>query len=174
MLHDLKLYACNFLIAFIPFHYIRLGYYKYVMKFEIGEGSSIHLGCHFTAVGDFYMGKNSTINQYCRIDNRGVISIGDNVSISPRADLITADHDIYSSNCAGRQKKIEIKNFVFIGSDAMILPGVIMEEGSVLGAKSLLTKSTVPYGIYTGLPANLKANRPSDLDYQASYIRWFH
>ncbi len=144
------------------------------MKFQIGKGSSVHLGCKFTAVTEFYMGKNSTVNQYCRMDNRGGISIKDNVSISPCVNLITADHDIHARDCLGRQKEILIKDHVFIGSDAMVLPGVIMEEGSVLGAKSLLTKSTIAFGIYTGLPAQLKANRRTDLDYQTSYIRWFH
>lgn len=174
MLHDFKVYICNFFIAYIPFHFIRLFYYKHIMKFKIGKGSSIHLGCKFTAVTEFYMGKNSTINQYCRIDNRGGITINDNVSISPCVNLITADHDVHTINCVGRQKEIFIKDHVFIGSDAMVLPGVIMEEGSVLGAKSLLTKSTIAFGIYTGLPAQFKANRRTDLDYQASYIRWFH
>ena len=174
MLHDFKLYICNFFISYVPFHAIRLFYYKYVMKFEIGKGSSVHLGCKFTAVTEFYMGKNSTINQYCRIDNRGGITIGDNVSVSPCVNLITADHDIHANNLEGRQKGIIIKEFVFIGSDAMVLPGVTMEKGSVLGAKSLLTKSTVDFGIYTGLPAQLRANRRTDLNYQTSYIRWFH
>lgn len=174
MLHDFKVYLCNFFIAYIPFHFIRLFYYKYIMKFEIGEGSSIHLGCKFTAVTEFYMGKNSTLNQYCKIDNRAGIKIGNNVSISPYVNLITADHDVQAVNFEGRQKEIIIKDYVFIGSEAMLLPGVIMETGCVLGAKSLLTKSTVAFGIYAGLPAQLRANRRTDLDYQTSYIRWFH
>jgi len=144
------------------------------MKFEIGLGSSVHLGCKFTAVTEFYIGKNSTINQYCRIDNRGGIYIGDNVSISPKVDLITADHDVYASDCAGRQKSITIKDYVFIGSNAMLLPGANMETGSVLGAKSFVTKSTTPYGIYTGIPAKIQSERPKNLQYNASYARWFH
>ncbi len=174
MIHDFKIYICNFFIAYVPFHFIRLFYYKHVMKFEIGKSSSVHLGCKFTAVTEFYMGKNSTINQYCRIDNRGGVTIGNNVSISPCVSLITADHDVQTIDCAGRQKAIIIKDFVFIGSEAMVLPGVVLEEGSVLGAKSLLTKSTLAFGIYTGLPAQHKAERRRDINYSASYIRWFH
>lgn len=174
MLYDFNLYICNFWVAFIPFHFIRLWYYKHVMKFKIGRGSSIHLGCQFTSVTEFHMGQNSTINQFCRLDNRGVIKIGNNVSISPYVNLVTADHDIHAVDLEGRQKEIVIKDYVFIGSDAMVLPGVTMEEGSVLGAKSLLTKSTDAFGIYTGLPAKLRANRRTDLNYQTSYVRWFH
>lgn len=173
MRHDFKVYICNFFVAFIPFHFIRLLYYKYVMEFEIGKGSSVHLGCQFTAVTCFKMGVNSTINQYCRIDNRGCVSIGDNVSISPYVNLITADHDIYA-NFEGRQGEIVIKDYAFIGSDAMVLQGIVMEKGSVLGAKSLLTKSTIAFGIYNGIPAKLKASRPINQSYHTSYIRWFH
>lgn len=174
MLHDFKLFLCNFIIAFIPFHCIRLFYYKHIMKFKIGKGSSVHLGCHFTAVTEFSIGINSTVNQYCRIDNRAGIYIGNNVSISPKVDLITADHDIHASNFVGRQKPIHIKDFVFVGSNAMILPGADMEFGSILCAKSLLTKPAVPYGIYLGIPAMLTKTRIKEFNYDCSYIRWFH
>lgn len=144
------------------------------MKFKIDKGSSVHLGCKFNGVTEFSMGKNSTLNQYCKIDNRAGVYIGDNVSVSPYVNLVTADHDIQAIDFIGRQKEIILKDYVFVGSDAMILPGVVMETGSVLGAKSLLTKTTIPYGIYAGIPAKLKANRRTDLDYTTSYIRWFH
>lgn len=174
MLSDLRLYFCNFIISYIPFHFIRLCYYKLIMGFEIGRGSSIHLGCQFNAKGNFYLGSNSTINQFCRIDNRGKIIIGTNVSISPYVKLLSADHDLNDREAKGRSKEIIIEDYVFIGSDAMVLGGIKMQKGSVLGAKSLLTKSILPYEIHFGVPAKLKGLRSSDLNYDASYKRWFH
>lgn len=144
------------------------------MKFYIGKGSSIHLGCIFNTSKNFRIGINSTINQFCRMDNRGGIEIGDNVSISPYVKLITADHDINHPECIARIRGIIIEDYVFIGSDAMILGGVMVRKGAVLGAKSLLTRSTKPYSIYTGIPAIYKCDRNKELNYSASYIRWFH
>jgi acetyltransferase-like isoleucine patch superfamily enzyme len=144
------------------------------MGFKISKGSSIHLGCKFNCTNNFSLGINSTINQYCRIDNRGGIIIGDNVSVSPYVKLLTSDHDINHPQFLGRNRQIKIEDYVFIGSDAMILGGVVMQRGSVLGGKSLLTKSTKPFGIYLGMPAIFKANRNTEVNYSTSYIRWFH
>jgi len=144
------------------------------MGFIIDKGSSIHLGCKFNTNKKIYIGKNSTINQFCRIDNRGGIIIGNNVSISPYVKLLTSDHDINDPNAVGRSREILIEDYVFIGSDAMILGGIKMKKGSVLGAKSLLTQSTEPFEVYVGMPAKFKSFRINNLDYNASYIRWFH
>src|SRR5262249_47476777 len=47
-----------------------------------------------------------------------------------------------------------------VGAGAIVLPGVTLSEGSVLGALSLLTKSTEPWTIYGGIPARpLKPRR---------------
>lgn len=100
--------------------------------------------------------------------------IGNNVPTLPCVNLITADHDVQTIDCAGRQKEIVIKVFIFIRSEAVVLPRVILEERSVLGAKLLLTKSTIAFGIYTGLSAQHKADRRKDINYSASYDRWFH
>jgi acetyltransferase-like isoleucine patch superfamily enzyme len=144
------------------------------MGFKIGKGSSIHIGCKFNAARLFELGLNSTINQFCRLDNRGGIFIGDNVSISPYAKLLTADHNINHPECTGRNRKIVIDDYVFIGSDAMVLGGVEMKKGSVLAAKSLLTKSTKPFGIYMGIPAYYKSDRNETINYSGSYVRWFN
>jgi|ERR1051325_11219478 galactoside O-acetyltransferase len=40
-----------------------------------------------------------------------------------------------------------------IGAGAIVLPGVTMREGSVLGALSMIGRSTEPWTIYAGVPA---------------------
>lgn len=174
MLGELRLFICNFIIAFIPFHFIRLAYYRFIMRFEIGKNASIHLGCVFNDKGKFCIGENSTINQFCRIDNRGGIYIGSNVSISPYVKLITADHDLCDAKCIGRENKIIINDYCFVGSDAMLLPGVTMFKGSALGAKSLLNKDAITDTIYVGIPAVPKKKRGGIYNYSSEYKRWFH
>ncbi len=132
------------------------------------------MGCKFNASGSLYIGENSTINQFCRLDNRANIVIGDNVSISPYVKLVTADHDVNHPQCQGRERPIIIDDYVFIGSDAMLLGGVQMKRGSVLAAKSLLTKSTQAFGIYMGMPAIHKSQRNEQVDYVGSYMRLFN
>lgn len=50
-------------------------------------------------------------------------------------------------------KPVIMKRFSAMGVNSVVLQGVIMAEGSVLGANSLLTKSTEPWTIYVGSPA---------------------
>jgi len=48
---------------------------------------------------------------------------------------------------------IQIERFAGIGSNAIILPGITIAEGSVVGAGALVTKNTEPWTIYVGSPA---------------------
>jgi len=144
------------------------------MHFEIGKGSSIHLGCHFNTPGLFVMKNNSTINQFCHIDNRGGIEIGNNVSISPKVSLVTSDHDLNDVKGAARVDPIVIEDYVFIGYDALVLRGCTLKFGSVIGAKSLVNKSTTAYGIYFGIPAKFSSTRIKNFDYSGSYKRLLH
>lgn len=50
-------------------------------------------------------------------------------------------------------QEIKIGHDVWIGEGVTCLPGVEVATGSVVGAGSVLTKSTQPYGIYAGNPA---------------------
>ena len=52
-----------------------------------------------------------------------------------------------------------IEDDVFIGAKAIILPGLKIKNGSVIGAGSVLTKDTEPYGIYGGNPAKFIKRR---------------
>ena len=57
----------------------------------------------------------------------------------------------------------EIGNDVWIGAEAMIMPGVKIGHGSVIGARSVVTKSVAPYTIVGGNPAKLIRMRFSDV-----------
>lgn len=50
---------------------------------------------------------------------------------------------------------IRIGNNVWIGFDACVLPGVTIGEGSIVGARSVVTASVPPYTIVAGNPARV-------------------
>ena len=56
------------------------------------------------------------------------------------------------------EKQITLKKHVLLGTNTVILPGIIgneiiLEEGSATGAMSLINKSTKAWNIYLGIPA---------------------
>jgi acetyltransferase-like isoleucine patch superfamily enzyme len=56
--------------------------------------------------------------------------------------------------------RVRMEEHANVGAGAIIMPGVTLAEGSVLGALSLLTRTTDPWMIYGGIPAKpLKPRR---------------
>ncbi len=170
---DALLYLNNRVVARVPSHALRLFFYRRVMKFRIGAGSHIFMDAWFDTKGRFALGAHSSINRGCRLDNRGALTIGDNVSISNEVAILTADHDPSSPTFAGRKLPVAIEDHVFIGTRAMILPGVTIGQGAIVAAGALVTKSVEPFAIVAGVPARKIGERNRALDYQADYMRLF-
>ncbi|WP_293915876.1 MULTISPECIES: type B chloramphenicol O-acetyltransferase [unclassified Sphingobacterium] len=55
-----------------------------------------------------------------------------------------------------------IGNDVWIGSEAMIMPGITIGHGAVVGSRALVTKDVEPYSIIGGNPAKLIKKRFSE------------
>lgn len=173
-LSESLLYLTNHLVNHIPFHFIRLCFYRGLLRFEIDLDSVILMGTKFDAPKNFKLGKNSVINQKCRLDNRGSITIGENVSISSEVCILTADHDLQNCDFTGRICPVNIEDYVFIGTRAMILPGVTLGKGCAVAAGAVVTKSVPPFTIVAGVPAKPIGMRPTNLQYRLSYRRLFY
>ncbi|MFB9276291.1 CatB-related O-acetyltransferase [Cohnella cellulosilytica] len=68
--------------------------------------------------------------------------------ILPQEEVI----DVYG---IASNKKIVIGNDVWIGANAILLPGVTVGDGAVIGAGAVVTKDVPPYAIVGGVPARL-------------------
>lgn len=170
---DGLLYLCNRIVAFVPSHRLRQIFYRTFMQFEIGEKSCIFMGARFDARRGFTLGAHSVINEHCRLDNRGELFIGSNVSISSEVCILTADHDPQSAAFSGRCRAIRIEDYVFIGTRAMILPGITIGRGAVVAAGAIVTKDVPPFAIVAGSPAKEIGKRNPDLAYQIEYCPLF-
>ena len=120
---------------------------------------------------------DTKIGSDCRIDDyvttSGYVIIGDRVRIKRctmigQAVKIEDDAWIGSHVCTTRIKYpkvieeedekeewINIGKKTMIGSGALILAGVTIEEGVIIGAGSLVTKNCQKNGLYVGRPAKL-------------------
>lgn len=172
-LSECRLYICNHWVSCIPSHSFRLWFYKRIMGFKIGRGSTIFMNCKFDCAGGLTIGENSVVNSNCRIDSRQGLIIGNSVSISEEVILLTGDHDDLLG-LTNRNKTLRIEDYVWIGTRAMLLPGVTIMKGAIIAAGSVVTKDVEPFAVVAGVPARKIKNRPfSDLNYSASYIRLF-
>ena len=144
------------------------------MKFKLGKQSTILMSCRFDASKTLSIGDYSVINGNCRLDTRGGITIGSCVSISDSVIILSADHDLDDRNFKSRTKEVIIHDYVWIGTRALILPGITIGKGAVIAAGSIVTKDVPPYSVVAGIPARLIKKRKEDLEYKPVYFRKFH
>jgi chloramphenicol O-acetyltransferase type B len=80
-------------------------------------------------------------------------------------EVLREDFDGYknsSSIAYERKGDTVVGNDVWIGVEALILPGLKIADGAVIGARSVVTKNVGPYEIWAGNPAKLIRKRFSD------------
>lgn len=84
-----------------------------------------------------------------------LIKIGDNVTMAPRVHILA--HDASTCHHLGYAKigRVNIGNNVFIGADAVILPGVTIGDNCVIGANSTVAKSIPDNVVAAGNPAKV-------------------
>jgi maltose O-acetyltransferase len=102
------------------------------------------------------IGRNSRINRNCTLDARSPLAIGDNVSISPEVMILAGTHDVNDPRFAPSEVgpwAVTIEDHVWIGSRAMIMPGVTVGRGAVVAAGAVVTKDVPPLTIVAGVPA---------------------
>jgi acetyltransferase-like isoleucine patch superfamily enzyme len=171
---DCLLFVTNQIVPHVPSRRFRLAFYRRVLKFEIGRGSYVFMGARFASRHGFAMGEDTVLNENCRLDNRGRITIGNHVSISAETTILTADHDVQSPRFTGRERPVTIGDYVFLGTRCMIMPGVTIGRGAVVGAGSVVTRDVPDYAIVAGIPAKVIGQRNPDFSYRHDYGRWLH
>lgn len=87
------------------------------------------------------------------------ITIGEKTCIGKDTYLITGSHNIYSPNFWQITSPIIIGNGCWISTGVYILPGVSIADFTVVGAKSLVIKSTELGDIIGGNPAKFIKKR---------------
>ncbi|HRZ18873.1 MAG TPA: acyltransferase [Methanofastidiosum sp.] len=125
-------------------------------------------------------GSNIIIDDYVFIDVKGTFSIDDNVhisffstitggadcsigkfvTISVGSHIIMGTDDFIGDGFGNPTISDEFRNvkrapvfigdFVRIGANSVILPGITIGEGSTIGAGSVVTKNLDPWGVYIG------------------------
>lgn len=170
---ELRLFVCNKIVCSIPSHKARLWFYRKLMNFKLQPKVHIFMNCTFDCSENLSIGENSVINANCRLDNRGGLTIGENVSISEGVIILTADHDITSSAFAGRSREVTIEDYVWLGTRAMIMPGITIGKGAVVAAGAVVTRNVDPLCVVAGVPAKVIKMRDVNLLYQTVYMRLF-
>lgn len=110
-----------------------------------------------TKQSNLTIGNNVSFGGNVLLYGNATINIGDNTMIAYGVIIHTSTHD-YNSHPMWQKRidqPVKIGHDVWIGTGAIILPGVIIEDYAVVGAGSVVT-SNVPKGaIVVGNPARI-------------------
>lgn len=103
------------------------------------------------------IGENCEINRDARILDPEYTRIGSNVCLSS-CTLVGHDGSIAVLNRAYNKKldsvgKIDIKDNVFIGINAIVLPGVTIGPNAIVAAGAVVTRDVLPNSVVGGVPA---------------------
>lgn len=94
------------------------------------------------------------------------IVIGQNVCINDGVILLTASHDVRDPEWKHKKAPINIEDFAWIATNAIILPGITIGRGAVVGAGAVVTKNVNPGEIVGGNPAEvISSNRTKEFNY---------
>lgn len=95
-----------------------------------------------------------------------LVKIGERVCINDGVRLLSASHDVMDPQWRHVKGEIVIEDFAWIGTGAIILPGVRIGRGAVVGAGAVVSKSVAPNGIVVGNPAKpIAKSRDIEFDY---------
>ncbi len=118
---------------------------------QIGEDCNI---CdHVFIENDVLIGHRVTIK--CGVQIWDGLTIEDDVFIGPNATF-TNDAFPRSKVHPDRFLRTVVKKNASIGANATILPGLIIGEGAMIGAGSVVTKDVPPFAVMVGNPAFIK------------------
>ncbi|MGI6204708.1 MAG: sugar O-acetyltransferase [Anaerovoracaceae bacterium] len=104
------------------------------------------------------VGDNFTSNYNVTILDIAPVTIGDNVMLAPGVVITTVGHPINAERRRAHMAKgdpVVIGDDVWVGANAIILPGVTVGSNVVIAAGAVVTHDVPDNCIYAGVPAKL-------------------
>ena len=138
------------------------------INIEIGSNSRID---DFSILyGSIKIGRNVHITPMCLIGaGKTKIQIDDFCTLAYGVKIFSQSDDYldgYMTNSTINKKfkkinkkKVLLKKHCIIGTNSVVFPGCTLEQGTAVGAMSLINQNTKSWSVYAGIPASLKKKK---------------
>lgn len=130
--------------------------------FSLGDYSVIEsFACINNAVGDVIIGDHTRIGLHNTII--GPVDIGNHVNLAQGITVTALNHNFSDTNKRIDEQGVStnpvtIEDDVWVGANAVILPGVTIGEHCVVAAGAVVTKDVPPHSLVAGIPAKVIKN----------------
>lgn len=128
-------------------------------KFHLGDYSVVEsFSCINNAVGDVVIGDHTRIGLHNTII--GPVTIGNHVNLA-QGITITALNHIFADSEKNIDEQgvcttpVTVGDDIWIGANAVVLPGVTIGDHSVVAAGAVVTKDVPPHSLVAGVPAKI-------------------
>lgn len=128
-------------------------------KFSLGDYSVVEsFACINNAVGDVVIGDHTRIGLHNTII--GPVTIGNQVNLAQGITVTALNHNFTDPNKRIDEQGVSttpvvIEDDIWIGANAVILPGVTIGHHSVVAAGAVVTKNVPPHSLVAGVPAKV-------------------
>ena len=128
-------------------------------KFSLGDYSVIEsFACINNAVGDVMIGDHTRIGLHNTII--GPVLIGSHVNLAQGITVTALNHNFEDSEKRIDEQGVStstviIEDDIWIGANAVVLPGVTIGHHSVVAAGAVVTKDVPPHSLVAGVPAKI-------------------
>jgi acetyltransferase-like isoleucine patch superfamily enzyme len=114
--------------------------------------------CTVTVKGHLTIGPRVAIGRGAQVHADGRMVLGFAVGIAEHATVLDTNHTFndvptFVLDKPIKQADVTIEPFAFVGSSAVVTPGVTIGRNSAVGALSVVTKDVPPYTLVAGAPA---------------------
>jgi acetyltransferase-like isoleucine patch superfamily enzyme len=138
----------------------------------IGDNSRIDAFC--ILAGKINIGNNVHLASFCLLNGgKSGLTLEDFTGFAYGVYIFTSTDDYAGESLTNAtipakyknifEKEVIVKKHSIIGSKSTIFPGVIISEGTSVGAMSLVNRNTLPWKIYFGIPAKILGDRSKAL-----------
>lgn len=128
-------------------------------KFWLGDYSVVEsFACINNAVGDVIIGDHTRIGLHNTII--GPVTIGSHVNLAQGITITALNHNFDDSEKRIDQqgistKEVVLEDDIWVGANAVILPGVTIGNHAVVAAGAIVTKDVPPHSLVAGVPAKV-------------------
>jgi len=119
------------------------------------------------------IGNHVHIASNCYLAGSNGIEMSDYSGLGPGVIILSGSDDysgkkltnptVYKKYTGGKNGKVKLLKHVIIGANSVILPKITINEGSSVGALSLVNRNLADWGVYFGSPVTMIKQRSKNL-----------
>lgn len=115
-----------------------------------------------TSIEKIRFGSDVLLSHGVFLQGAGGLMFGSRIMVGPSVSFITAGHDLATREPT--TAPISIEDGVWVGANAMILPGVTVGKGAVVAAGAVVSRDVPPNVVVAGVPARVLSGVPGTTD----------